>query len=62
VPLDRLIARVPADGRRPLAADRVEFERLYFARRAAYEQAHLRIDAAAGSEAAVERLLEWLEA
>ena len=33
VPIDRLIARVPADGRRPLAADRAEFERLY--RRAA---------------------------
>ena len=29
VPIDRLIARVPADGRRPLAADRAEFERLY---------------------------------
>ena len=29
VPLDRLIDRVPADGRRPLAADRAEFERLY---------------------------------
>ena len=39
VPIDRLIARVPADGRRPLAADRAEFERLYIARRAAYEQA-----------------------
>ena len=28
VPLERLIARVPADGRRPLAADRAAFERL----------------------------------
>src|SRR5882724_6249346 len=35
VPLDRLIARVPADGRRPLASDRAEFERLYVVRRAA---------------------------
>jgi shikimate kinase len=35
VPLERLIARVPADGRRPLAADRSEFERLYALRRAA---------------------------
>ena len=41
VPIERLIARVPADGRRPLAADRAEFERLYVARRAAYEQAQL---------------------
>ena len=31
VPIDGLIARVPADGRRPLAADRAEFERLYHA-------------------------------
>ncbi len=46
VPLERLIARVPADGRRPLAADRTEFERLYLLRRAAYEQAQLRLDAA----------------
>jgi shikimate kinase len=61
VPLDQLVARVPADGRRPLAADRVEFERLYFARRSAYEQAHLRINASSGSDAAVEELLDWLE-
>ena len=33
VPLDRLIARVPVDGRRPLAADRAAFERLYHQRR-----------------------------
>src|SRR5262249_37198445 len=40
VPLERLVDRVPADGRRPLAADRATFERLYHVRRAAYEQAH----------------------
>src|SRR5262245_16797473 len=45
VPIDRLIARVPMDGRRPLAADRGGFERLYHLRRVAYEQAHLRLDA-----------------
>lgn len=62
VPLDRLISRVPADGRRPLAADRPEFERLYNARRAAYEQAHLRIEAGRGSvDALVEELLDRLE-
>jgi shikimate kinase len=61
-PLDRLIARVPADGRRPLAADRNEFERLYAARRLAYEHAHLRIDAGRGSvQALVEQLMDWLE-
>jgi shikimate kinase len=62
VPLDRLVARVPADGRRPLAADRVEFERLYQARRSAYEQAHHRVDASrAGVQAIVEQLADWLE-
>ena len=63
VPLDRLIARVPADGRRPLAADRVEFERLYLLRRAAYEQAQMRLDASrAAVPALVEHLIHWLEA
>ena len=63
VPIERLIARVPVDGRRPLAADRAEFERLYTVRRAAYAHAHLRIDAArAGVSAIVEELMDWLEA
>jgi len=62
VPLDRLIARVPADGRRPLAADRAGFERLYHLRRAAYEQAHVRLDAGRASvDALVEQLVDWLE-
>jgi shikimate kinase len=62
VPLERLIARVPADGRRPLAADRAGFERLYHQRRAAYEQAHVRLDAGrAGVDALVDQLLDWLE-
>jgi shikimate kinase len=61
-PLDRLVARVPADGRRPLAADRAEFERLYLARRPAYEQAHLRVDAGrAHIQAIVEQVLDWLQ-
>jgi len=63
VPLERLIDRVPADGRRPLAADRMGFERLYHQRRAAYEQAHLRLDAGrAGVDALVEQLVDWLGA
>ena len=62
VPLDRLIDRVPADGRRPLAADRAGFERLYYQRRAAYEQAHHRLDAGRASvDALVEQLVDWLE-
>ena len=62
VPLDRLVARLPADGRRPLAADRAGFERLYHQRRTAYDQAHLRLDAGRGSvDALVEQLVDWLE-
>ena len=62
VPLERLIERVPADGRRPLAADRAGFERLYYQRRAAYEQAHVRLDAGRASvDALVEQLVDWLE-
>lgn len=63
VPIDRLISRVPADGRRPLAADRTEFERLYLLRRTAYQQAHYRVDAAhARIPAVVEEIAHWLEA
>jgi len=62
LPLEGLIARVPADGRRPLAADRLEFERLYALRRPAYEQAHLRVDAHRTPVAGiVERVLEGLD-
>jgi shikimate kinase len=62
VPLDRLVSRIPMDGRRPLAADRAEFERLYQVRRAAYQQAHLRIDAGRPSvEEIVDQLVDWLE-
>lgn len=61
VPFDRLIARLPADGRRPLAADRIEFERLYQARRVAYQQAHVRLDAGRGGvEALVDELVDRL--
>jgi shikimate kinase len=63
VPLERLIDRVPADGRRPLASDRSGFERLYHQRRTAYEHAHLRLDAGrVGVDALVEQLVDWLGA
>ncbi len=63
LPLERAISRVPSDGRRPLAANRGEFERLFHARRAAYQQAHLRVDAGRASVAElVEQLVDWLGA
>lgn len=62
VPLSELIDRLPADGRRPLAADREQFERLFATRRAAYQQAHLRLDAArAPVDALVEQVLAALD-
>ncbi|MGE5358251.1 MAG: shikimate kinase [Bacteroidales bacterium] len=61
VPLDELLARLPVDGRRPLAASLSEFETLYTMRRSAYQQAHLRIDASRAPAAElVERVLDSL--
>jgi shikimate kinase len=62
VPLDLLVARMPADGRRPLAADRAGFERLYHQRRSGYEQAHVHLTVGrSGVDALVEQILDWLE-
>jgi shikimate kinase len=62
VPLTDIIRRLPLDDRRPLAADREQFERLYQARRLAYDHAHLRLDASQASvEELVERVLDWIE-
>ncbi len=61
VALDRIIERLPPDGRRPLAADRAQLETLYLARRAAYRQAHLHLDATrAPVGELVERILDYL--
>lgn len=58
-----ILSRVPLDGRRPLAADRMEMERLYNQRLMAYRQAHLRVDANRGSvDELVDQIVEWLEA
>ena len=62
VPFEIILARVPRDGRRPLAADRLGMEQLYNQRLAAYRQAHLRVDAGRGSvEELVEHIVEWLD-
>ena len=59
VPFDTVLARIPADGRRPLAADRLQMERLFAARQAAYAQAHVRLDAgSAPAEEVAEMILD----
>ena len=60
VPFDRVLDRLPPDGRRPLAADRILMEQLYHRRQLAYRQAHVRVDAARPVDEVVERLLEWI--
>ena len=61
VPLTEVIDRVPVDGRRPLAADRVQREPLYTRRQLAYAHAHVRVDAARPVAEVVGRLLEWID-
>ena len=58
VPIEELVARLPADGRRPLAADRAQMERLFAVRQTAYANAQLRIDARGEHpEAVAERII-----
>lgn len=62
VPLEVLLDRIPADGRRPLANDRVQMALLYENRRLAYQQAHVHLNASrARTEELVEQLIEQLE-
>jgi len=59
VPFEELLARIPVDGRRPLAADRVSMERLFAIRVAAYASASIRIEAGgAAAEDVAERIIE----
>ena len=61
VPFGEVLARLPADGRRPLAGDRTQMERLFAARQIAYAQAHLRVEAAGlSAEAIVERIMDGI--
>ena len=62
VPLDELLSRIPANGRRPLASDLTQMTLLYEGRRLAYEQAHIKLDAArARSEELLDELVDRLE-
>ena len=61
VSFETVVSRIPPDGRRPLAADRMSMEALYRTRRSAYRHAHLRLEAdRAPAEELAERILEWL--
>jgi len=61
IPLAKVLDRVPADGRRPLASDRVQMELLYAKRQLAYAHAHVRIDATRPVGEVVGQLLEWID-
>lgn len=59
VPFQEVLGRLPVDGRRPLAADRTQMERLFATRQLAYAQARLRVDASGlHAEAVVERIMD----
>ncbi len=60
VPLARVIDRLPPDGRRPLAADRVQMEQLFARRQLAYAAAHVRVDGTRPVPEVVEHLLAWM--
>jgi shikimate kinase len=62
LPFEELLARVPPDGRRPLASDLTQMTLLYEGRRLAYEQAHIKLDAARlRTEELIEELVDKLE-
>jgi shikimate kinase len=62
LPLAELIPRIPLDGRRPLAANRAELERLYATRLDAYRLAHVHVSASRASTAqVVDRILRVIE-
>lgn len=61
VPLERVLERIPADGRRPLASDLTQMKQLYARRQIAYAEAHVRIDASGPIEDVVEQLLERID-
>ena len=58
---ETIISRIPSDGRRPLATDRLAMEQLYNQRLAAYRLAHFKVDAGRGSvEELVDHIMDWL--
>lgn len=61
VPLVELIPRIPMDGRRPLASNRADLERLYAARAEAYRFAHVHVPAAQSAvEATADQIVQMI--
>jgi shikimate kinase len=62
VPFATILDRVPLDGRRPLASDRVALEALYNQRLTAYRLAPVRVDASRGPvDLLVDQIVDGLE-
>jgi len=61
VPLVDLIPRIPLDGRRPLAANRADLERLYAARVETYRLAHVRVNGRGPVPPVVDNVLDALQ-
>jgi len=60
VPLETVIARLPVDRRRPLAADRAHMERLFAARQVGYARAHHRVPATGPAEGIAEQIIHTI--
>jgi shikimate kinase len=60
VPFQHVVSRLPPDGRRPLAHDRLQLEQMFESRQLAYQHAHVRVDASRPVDDIVERLLLWI--
>lgn len=61
VSFNAIVARLPSDGRRPLAANRADMQALYAARRSCYQLAQYRVDTSATPiDAIVEQVLDQL--
>jgi shikimate kinase len=59
VTFNEVVARLPPDGRRPLAANRAQMEALFRTRHAVYQLAQVRIDASGTAvDAIVEQILD----
>jgi shikimate kinase len=60
-PLSQVIGRLPHDGSRPLAASRAQLEAVYEARRLAYAEAHMRLDASRASVGELaDQVVDWI--